>query len=82
MIELSAQPAEKSCWGWTLQSFGDDCWPCIVVNCKTEPQLYVLQNSAARLQPREGVGGVRYLVDRTQLQTVAQAMDALRWQIQ
>ncbi len=33
------------------QRFGADYWLYIVVNCKTEPQLYVLENPVAALRP-------------------------------
>ena len=42
--------------------FGDDYWLYIVVNCKTEPQLYLLQNPAAVLRPEEELEVVRYIV--------------------
>jgi superfamily II DNA or RNA helicase len=42
--------------------FGADYWLYIVVNCKTEPQLYVLQNPAAVLRPEEELEVVRYIV--------------------
>jgi hypothetical protein len=35
------------------QRFGSDYWLYIVINCKSEPQLYVLQNPAAVLRPEE-----------------------------
>jgi superfamily II DNA or RNA helicase len=42
--------------------FGEDYWLYIVVNCKTAPQLYVLQNPAAVLRPEEELEVVRYIV--------------------
>jgi hypothetical protein len=44
------------------QRFGADYWLYIVVNCKSEPQLYVLQNPAAVLRPEEELEVVRYIV--------------------
>jgi superfamily II DNA or RNA helicase len=44
------------------QRFGDDYWLYIVVDCKTEPRLYVLQNPAAVLRPEEELEVVRYIV--------------------
>ena len=42
--------------------FGADYWLHIVINCRTEPQLYVLQDPAAVLRPDEELEGVRYIV--------------------
>ena len=44
------------------QRFGSDYWLYIVVNCKTEPQLYVLQNPAAVLWPEEELEVAHYIV--------------------
>jgi len=44
------------------QRFGADYWLYIVVNYKSEPQLYVLQDPAAVLQPEEELEVVRYIV--------------------
>jgi hypothetical protein len=43
-----------------------------VVNCKTEPQLYVLQNPAAVLRPEEELEMVRYIVQAEAWQRYAQ----------
>ena len=44
------------------QRFGDQYWLYVVVNCKTKPELYLIQNPASILTPREEVSVVRYLV--------------------
>jgi superfamily II DNA or RNA helicase len=44
------------------QRFRDDYWLYIVVNCKTHPQLYVLQDPAAVLRADEELEVVRYIV--------------------
>ena len=54
------------------QRFGDDYWLYIVVNCKTEPQLYVLQNPAAVLRPEEELEVVRHIVRAEAWQRYAQ----------
>ena len=41
--------------------FGDDYYLYVVLNAATDPQLYIIQNPAARLQPEEWVE-VRYRV--------------------
>jgi hypothetical protein len=44
----------------------------VVVNCKTKPRLYVLQNLAAVLQPEEELEVVRYIVRAEAWQRYAQ----------
>jgi len=44
------------------QRFGKDYWLYVVVNCRTEPELHLIQNPAAKLDPREEVSVVRYMV--------------------
>jgi hypothetical protein len=44
------------------QRFGQEYWLYVVVNCKTDPKLYVIQDPAAKLHPREEVSVVRYMV--------------------
>lgn len=56
------------------QRFGADYWLYIVVNCKTEPQLYVLQDPAAVLQPEEELEVVRYIVRAEAWQLYAKAV--------
>jgi superfamily II DNA or RNA helicase len=53
--------------------FGVDYWLYIVVNCRTEPQLYVLQDPAAVLRPEEELEVVRYIVRAEAWQRYAQA---------
>ncbi|MBI3467151.1 MAG: DUF3883 domain-containing protein, partial [Planctomycetes bacterium] len=44
------------------QRFGDDYWLYVVVNCKTSPQIHLIQDPASKLNPREEVSVVRYMV--------------------
>ncbi len=44
------------------QRFGKDYWLYVVVNCKTNPQLHLIQDPASKLHPREEVSVVRYMV--------------------
>jgi hypothetical protein len=44
------------------QRFGDQYWLYVVVNCKSMPELNLIQNPAANLVPREEVNVVRYVV--------------------
>lgn len=57
------------------ERFGDDYWLYIVVNCKTEPQLYVLRNPAAVLRPEEELEVVRYIVRAEAWQRIAERID-------
>jgi superfamily II DNA or RNA helicase len=44
------------------QRFGKDYWLYVVVNCATKPELYLIQDPASKLNPREEVSVVRYMV--------------------
>jgi hypothetical protein len=44
------------------QRFGKDYWLYVVVNCKSKPQLYLIQDPASKLSPKEEVSVVRYMV--------------------
>ncbi len=44
------------------QRFGKDYWLYVVVNCKTEPELHLIQDPASKLSPKEAVSVVRYMV--------------------
>ena len=44
------------------QRFGKDYWLYVVVNCKTNPQLFLIQDPASRLSPKEEVSVVRYMI--------------------
>jgi hypothetical protein len=44
------------------QRFGMDYWLYVVVHCKANPQLYLVQNPASKLHPKEEVSVVRYMV--------------------
>ncbi len=44
------------------QRFGKDYWLYVVVNCKTKPELHLIQDPASKLNPKEEVSVVRYMV--------------------
>jgi hypothetical protein len=44
------------------QRFGDQDGLYVVANCKSKPELNLIQNPATRLVPREEVGVVRYVI--------------------
>ena len=44
------------------QRFGKDYWLYVVVNCKTKPELHLIQDPAGKLNPEEEVSVVRYMV--------------------
>jgi hypothetical protein len=44
------------------QRFGKDYWLYVVVNCRTEPKLHIIQDPASKLTPREEVSVVRYMI--------------------
>jgi hypothetical protein len=44
------------------QRFGKDYWLYVVVNCKTKPELYLIQDPASKLSPKEEVSVVRDIV--------------------
>jgi len=44
------------------QRFGKDYWLYVVVNCKTNPQLFLIQDPASKLSPKEEVSVVRYMI--------------------
>lgn len=54
------------------QRFGKDYWLYVVVNCKTNPELHVIQDPASKLNPKEEVSVVRYMVGVNDWQRAAQ----------
>ena len=44
------------------QRFGKDYWLYVVVNCRTEPGLHIIQDPASKLTPKEEVSVVRYMI--------------------
>jgi len=44
------------------QRFGKDYWLYVVANCSTGPQIHLIQDPASKLNPREEVSVVRYMV--------------------
>jgi SNF2 family DNA or RNA helicase len=57
------------------KQLGESFWLYIVVNCAIDPQLYVLQNPAATLEPYEEVTVTSYLINRRSWQAVAERRD-------
>ncbi len=53
------------------QRFGKDYWLYVVVNCKTKPELYLIQDPASKLNPKEEVSVVRYVISQTNWQNVS-----------
>jgi superfamily II DNA or RNA helicase len=53
------------------QRFGKDYWLYVVVNCKTEPELFLIQDPASKLVPRDEVKVVRYVVAQPDWQRAA-----------
>jgi Helicase conserved C-terminal domain/Protein NO VEIN, C-terminal len=53
------------------QRFGTDYWLYVVVHCKTNPQLYLIQDPASKLHPKEEVSVVRYMVGQGDWQQAA-----------
>jgi superfamily II DNA or RNA helicase len=45
------------------QRFGKDYWLYVVVNCKSQPELHLIQDPASKLRPTEEVSVVRYLIE-------------------
>ncbi|NLE58439.1 MAG: DUF3883 domain-containing protein [Planctomycetes bacterium] len=58
------------------QRFGKDYWLYIVVNCKTNPQLHLIQDPASKLSPKEEVSVVRYMVGMNDWQSASTQPDA------
>ncbi|NLE38620.1 MAG: DUF3883 domain-containing protein, partial [Pirellulaceae bacterium] len=54
------------------QRFGKDYWLYVVVNCKTRPELHLIQNPASKLSPREEVSVVRYMVGQSDWRSAAE----------
>lgn len=54
------------------QRFAEDYWLYIVVNCKLTPELHLIQNPASKLNPKEEVSVVRYMVGPQDWQKAAE----------
>jgi superfamily II DNA or RNA helicase len=54
------------------QRFGKDYWLYVVVNCKTQPELYLIQDPASKLSPTEEVSVVRYMVGQSDWKRAAE----------
>ena len=44
------------------QRFGKQYWLYVVVNCKTRPESHLIQDPASKLNPKEEVSVVRYMI--------------------
>ena len=55
------------------QQFCDQYWRHVVVNCKTQPELDLVQDPAAKLVPKEKVSVVRYLLAQGEWRKAAAA---------
>lgn len=44
------------------QRFGKEYWLYVVVNCKEKPELFLIQDPASKLNPKEEVSVVRYMI--------------------
>jgi hypothetical protein len=53
------------------QRFGKDYWLYIVLNCREKPELFLIQDPASKLSPREEFSVVRYMVGQQEWQKVA-----------
>jgi len=53
------------------QRFGKDYWLYVVVNCRKKPELYLIQDPASKLSPKEEVSVVRYVVGSDEWRRVA-----------
>ena len=61
---------------WTqAQQLGETFWLYIVVHCADEPQLYVIENPTARLEPEEEIRVTSYFVERGAWRAVAERRD-------
>jgi len=56
------------------QRFGKDYWLYIVVNCRTEPELHMIQDPASKLSPKEEVSVVRYMVGQQDWKKAAETV--------
>ena len=56
------------------QRFQDDYWLYIVVNCKSDPELHLIQKPASKLNPKEEVSVVRYMVGQRDWKQAAEAI--------
>lgn len=53
------------------QRFGKDYWLYIVVNCESNPELFMIQDPASKLKPTEEISVVRYMVAQEDWQQAA-----------
>jgi superfamily II DNA or RNA helicase len=57
------------------QRFGKDYWLYVVVNCNTQPELYLIQDPASKLNPTEEISVVRYMVGQADWKKAACLVD-------
>jgi len=60
------------------QRFGKDYWLYVVVNCRMEPRLHIIQDPASKLTPREEVSVVRYMIGQDDWRKAADSC-GMRW---
>ena len=59
--------------GWIkAQRFGEEYWLYVVVNCGTKPELFLVQDPASKLNPKEEVSVVRYMVNQADWRKAAE----------
>jgi hypothetical protein len=51
-------------WIIKAQRFGKEYWLYVVVHCARKPELFLIQDLAARLSPKEELSVVRYMVEQ------------------
>ena len=52
----------------------DAHWLYVVVNCKTKPELYLIQDPGSKLSPKEEVSVVRYMIGQKEWKDVASSV--------
>jgi superfamily II DNA or RNA helicase len=55
------------------QRFGNDYWLYIVTNCRSTPELHLIQDPASKLSPKEEVSVVRYMIAQSDWRKATEA---------
>jgi superfamily II DNA or RNA helicase len=53
------------------QRFSRDYWLYVVDQCRSEPSLHLIRDPASKLEPKEEISVVRYVVQRSEWQTAS-----------
>jgi hypothetical protein len=61
-MRFSRCKTHGGCRNFPAGRFGEDYRLYVVVNCKTNRQLFLIQDPASKLNPKEEVTVVRYMV--------------------